>query len=81
MPFVSRSVSSRRLRRAGNDVSAAASPALAGTGFTVALAQRPNTDPLPALHVLLDLPNRLRGHKDHRRMLLVLDEFQSLRRV
>lgn len=38
---------------------------LGGTGFTVALAERPNTDPLPALHTLLDLPNRLVGQKDH----------------
>lgn len=54
---------------------------LAGTGFTVALAERPQTDPLPALHTLLDLPNRLKGHKDHARVLVVLDEFQSLSRV
>jgi hypothetical protein len=54
---------------------------LAGAGFTVALAERPNTDPLPALHTLLDLPNRLRGHKGHDRVLVVLDEFQSLGRV
>lgn len=54
---------------------------LSGTGFTVALAERPQTDPLPALHALLDLPNRLRGHRDHARVLVVLDEFQSLSRV
>lgn len=54
---------------------------LAGSGFTVALAERPQTDPLPALHTLLDLPNRLRGHGGHARVLLVLDEFQSLGRV
>jgi len=54
---------------------------LAGTGFTVALAERPNTDPLPALHTLLDLPNQLRGERDHARVLVVLDEFQSLSRV
>jgi hypothetical protein len=54
---------------------------LAGTGFSVALAERPNTDPLPALHTLLDLPNQLRGHMDHARVLVVLDEFQSLSRV
>lgn len=54
---------------------------LAGSGFTVALAERPATDPLPALHTLLDLPTRLRGHKDHARVLVVLDEFQSLGRV
>lgn len=54
---------------------------LAGTGFTVALAERPGTDPLPALHALLDLPNQLRGHSDHARVLVVLDEFQSLSRV
>lgn len=54
---------------------------LAGSGFTVTLAERPQTDPLPALHTLLDLPNRLRGHSGHARVLLVLDEFQSLGRV
>ncbi len=54
---------------------------LAGSGFTVALAERPQTDPLPALHTLLDLPNALRGAPGHARVLVVLDEFQSLGRV
>jgi len=54
---------------------------LAGTGFTVALAERPDTDPLPALHTLLDLPNRLRDQREYDRVLVVLDEFQSLSRV
>jgi len=54
---------------------------LAGTGFTVALAERPDTDPLPALHTLLDLPNRVRGQREYDRVLVVLDEFQSLARV
>lgn len=54
---------------------------LGGAGFTVALAERPDTDPLPALHTLLALPNRLAGTRGHDRVLLVLDEFQSLGRV
>lgn len=53
---------------------------LGGAGFTVALAERPQTDPLPALHTLLDLPNRLRA-TPQQRVLVVLDEFQSLGRV
>jgi hypothetical protein len=52
---------------------------LGGTGFTVALAERPQTDPLPALHTLLDLPNRL--GQQQQRVLVVFDEFQSLGRV
>lgn len=72
-----------RLRNAVGRVLAGAEVGLsiAGSGFTVALAERPQTDPLPALHTLLDLPNRLRGHKNHARVLVVLDEFQSLGRV
>ncbi len=54
---------------------------LAGTGFTIALAERPQTDPLPALHALLDLPAKLLGHRGHARVLLVLDEFQSVSRL
>ncbi|HWG93654.1 MAG TPA: hypothetical protein VNU66_05460 [Mycobacteriales bacterium] len=73
----------QRLREAVARVLAGAQVGLsiAGTGFTVALAERPGTDPLPALHTLLDLPNRLAGAKDHARVLVVLDEFQSLARV
>lgn len=54
---------------------------LGGAGFAVTLAERPQTDPLPALHTLLALPDRLRGQKRHARVLVVLDEFQSLSRV
>jgi uncharacterized protein len=72
-----------RLRSAVTRVLAGAEVglSLAGTGFTVALAERPDTDPLPALHTLLDLPTRLKGSRDHDRVLVVLDEFQSLARV
>lgn len=73
----------RRLRNAVGKALAGAEVGLSlgGTGFTVALAERPETDPLPALHTLLDLPTRLAGHRGHRRVLVVLDEFQSLGRV
>jgi uncharacterized protein len=72
-----------RMREAVSRVLAGAEVglSLAGTGFTVALADRPDTDPLPALHTLLDLPNHLAGHAAHDRVLVVLDEFQSLGRV
>lgn len=39
------------------------------------------TDPLPTLHTLLALPERLAGHRGHARVLVVLEEFQSLGRV
>lgn len=51
---------------------------IAGSGFAVTLADKPNTDPLPALHVLLDLPTRLAGRRNVDRTLIVLDEFQSV---
>lgn len=51
---------------------------IAGAGFQVRLAQDPRTDPLPALHTLLDLPITLHGRRGHPRVLLVLDEFQDL---
>jgi hypothetical protein len=47
-----------------------------GTGFQMRLADRPQTDPLPALHALLGLPDQLSGHGG--RTLIVLDEFQSI---
>lgn len=47
-----------------------------GTGFQVRLADQPRTDPLPALHALLDLPTRMSGKGG--RTLVVFDEFQSL---
>jgi hypothetical protein len=50
-----------------------------GTGFQMRLADQPRTDPLPALHALLDLPTRLWGKGE--RTLVVFDEFQSLANV
>ncbi|MEP6852536.1 MAG: hypothetical protein ABJA87_12660 [bacterium] len=68
----------QRLRRRIAEVFAGAQVGLSlvGTGFTVRLAERPDTDPLPALHTLLDLPMHL-ADKDGR-VLVVFDEFQSL---
>lgn len=73
----------QRLRRAAARILAGAQVgvSLAGAGFTLRLAERPNTDPLPALHTLLDLPARLAGTRGHRRTLMVFDEFQSLHAV
>ena len=70
-----------RLRRRIAEVFAGAQVGLsvAGTGFTVRLAERPDTDPLPALHTLLDLPERVADRNS--RVLIVLDEFQSLASV
>jgi hypothetical protein len=50
-----------------------------GTGFQMRLADRPQTDPLPALHALLGLPDQLAGKGT--RTLIVFDEFQSIRAV
>ncbi len=47
-----------------------------GSGFSVRLAQRPDADPLPALHALLDMPAAM-----PKRCVVVLDEFQSLAAV
>jgi hypothetical protein len=52
---------------------------VAGSGFTMRLAERPDTDPLPALHTLLDLPAKVAAKNS--RVLIVLDEFQSLNNV
>jgi len=52
---------------------------IAGSGFTMRLADRPDTDPLPALHTLLDLPDKIAVKNS--RVLIVLDEFQSLASV
>jgi hypothetical protein len=49
---------------------------IAGSGFAVRLADRPNIDPLPALHALLDLPRSFSDGGP--RALVVLDEFQSV---
>jgi uncharacterized protein len=54
---------------------------ISGAGFTMALADRPDLDPLPAVHTLLDLPSKLAGSRKHSRVLVVLDEFQSLSKV
>jgi hypothetical protein len=52
---------------------------VAGSGFQLRLARDPRTDPLPALHTLLDLPNKVVAKRGgHSRVLLVLDEFQDL---
>jgi uncharacterized protein len=50
-----------------------------GNGFQMRLADRPQTDPLPALHALLALPDQLAGKGA--RTLVVFDEFQSIRAV
>jgi hypothetical protein len=53
---------------------------IAGSGFALTLADKPHTDPLPALHTLLDLPMQLSTrHKG--RTLIVFDEFQSVAKL
>jgi uncharacterized protein len=52
---------------------------LGAFGISARLQLQPKTDPLPALHALLDLPLRLEG--EGRRALVVLDEFQDLAKV
>jgi hypothetical protein len=47
-----------------------------GNGFRMRLSDKPNTDPLPALHALLDLPESVTGKGG--RTLVVFDEFQSV---
>ncbi|WP_043224557.1 helix-turn-helix domain-containing protein [Streptomyces sp. NRRL F-5193] len=56
---------------------AQAGVSISGGGFALALADRPDTDPEPALHALLELPARLAQHRPGR-ILIVLDEFQSV---
>ena len=51
---------------------------LAGTGFSVQMARQPRTDPLPALHALLELPADIQRRADGMRVLIVFDEFQSV---
>lgn len=72
----------RRLRSAVSKIltGAQVGVSLAGAGFAVTLADRPNTDPLPALHTLLDLPTQL-AKRERGRTLIVLDEFQSVASV
>ena len=50
---------------------------LSGGGFGLTISRQPRTDPLPALHALLDLPRRLGGD----RVFVVFDEFQSVMAV
>ncbi|MFN2517755.1 MAG: hypothetical protein ABR604_01755, partial [Jatrophihabitantaceae bacterium] len=50
-----------------------------GNGFQMRLADQPRTDPLPALHTLLGLPEQMHGHGG--RTLMVFDEFQSIAAV
>lgn len=50
-----------------------------GNGFRMRLADRPNTDPLPALHTLLGLPDKLSGRGG--RVVVVFDEFQAAANV
>lgn len=50
-----------------------------GNGFRMRLADRPNTDPLPALHALLELPDRMSGRGG--RTIVVFDEFQAAAQV
>jgi hypothetical protein len=50
-----------------------------GNGFQMRLADKPNTDPLPALHALLALPESVSGKGG--RVLIVFDEFQAIAAV
>lgn len=65
-----RETASRFLRDTGLGLS------LSGTGIGATFQRQPRTDPLPALHALLDLPVRLGAR--HGRSWVVLDEFQEL---
>ncbi len=69
-----------RTRRLVQDLfdSTAVGLSLGGAGFGLQISRNPDTDPLPALHTLLDLPARLH---QKRRVLVVFDEFQALARV
>lgn len=48
---------------------------LFGSGISVRFQRQPRTDPLPALHTLLDLPVQLGSD---RRVVVIFDEFQSV---
>lgn len=65
-----RETASRFLRDTGLGLS------LSGTGIGATFQRQPRTDPLPALHALLDLPVRLGAR--HGRSWVVLDEFHEL---
>lgn len=56
---------------------AQAGVSITGAGFALTLADRPATDPVLALHALLELPAQLAQHRLGR-ILIVLDEFQSV---
>ena len=53
---------------------------LGALGISARLQITPRTDPLPALHTLLDLPLRLEESGGYR-ALIVLDEFQDITKV
>src|SRR5919106_5246257 len=53
---------------------------LGALGISAKLQLEPRTDPLPALHALLDLPLRLEETGGYR-ALVVLDEFQDITKV
>jgi uncharacterized protein len=53
---------------------------LGALGISARLQLEPRTDPLPALHALLDLPLRLEASGGFR-ALIVLDEFQDITKV
>ena len=53
---------------------------LGALGISARLQVDPRTDPLPALHALLDLPLRLEERGGFR-ALIVLDEFQDITKV
>jgi hypothetical protein len=50
-----------------------------GSGFRMRLADRPRTDPLPAVHTLLELPDKMSGRGG--RVVIVFDEFQAAANV
>jgi uncharacterized protein len=53
---------------------------LGAPGISVKLQLEPRTDPLPALHALLDLPERV-ADRSGSRVLVALDEFQDIAKV
>jgi len=53
---------------------------LGAPGISVKLQLEPRTDPLPALHALLDLPERV-AERSGSRVLVALDEFQDITKV
>jgi hypothetical protein len=50
------------------------------TGISARIQLDPKADPLPALHALLDLPNRL-GEQGAHRALIAFDEFQDVCKI